>query len=345
MSSLVLTIRETLRYRGAIGQWSWVLHRITGLGVVLFLALHVLGVGMAFYAPGLWEKEIAVYQSPLFTIGEFALVACVIYHAYNGLRISIFDFNPRLWKHQKRAAYIVLAATVVTLVPVFALMFNHVLHFYETSPQVVGIPFIIETLLPYMIGGAVAVILAVVIAGVLGLFVKGGPQTVSAKHLDNKVERFWWSFMRISGVLIIPLVFGHLMGQHVIQGVFDITAIDKVVVGTSSVNLSGTATEYVAHRWNELVAGIAIWRAYDVALLALVVVHGFNGLRYVLTDYTMGSPLLRRASIVLTLGAGAGLLLFGAGALIGNIDQDAINMAVKTACELGRVVVGCEAVP
>jgi succinate dehydrogenase / fumarate reductase cytochrome b subunit len=336
-----LTIRETLRYRGAIGQWSWVLHRISGLGVVLFLTLHVLGVGMAFYAPGLWEKEIAVYQSPLFTIGEFALVAAVVFHAYNGLRISILDNNPRLWKHQKRAMFIVLGATVVTLVPVFVLMFNHVLHFYSGSPEVVGLGFIIETLLPYGIGAAVAIILAILVAGVVGLFAKSDPQTVPAKQLNNKVERFWWSFMRLSGLIIIPLVFGHLIGQHVIQGVFDITAVDALVVGTSQVNVTGTATEYVAHRWNELVAGIAVWRLYDVALLALVVVHGFNGLRYVLTDYTMGSPLLRRASIILTLGAGAGLLVFGAGAMLGNIDQDAINMAVKTACELGRVTVGC----
>lgn len=341
MSSLVLTIRETLRYRGAIGQWSWVLHRVTGLGVVLFLALHVVGVAFAFYAPGLWEKEIFIYQSPLFTIGEFGLVACVFYHAYNGLRIAILDNNPRLWKYQKNAMYFVLGATVVTLVPVFVLMFSHVLHFYESSPVVADLGFVIETMMPYVLGGGVAVILAVILAGILGLFVKGTPQTAPAKTLDNRVERFWWSFMRVSGVLIIPLVFGHLISQHVLQGVFDITAAGKVVVGTSSVNVTGTATEYVAHRWNELVAGVRIWRLYDVALLALVVVHGFNGLRYVLTDYTMGSPILRRASILLCLVGGGALLLFGAGAMLGNIDQDAINMAVKTACELGRITTGC----
>ena len=42
MTSLVLTLTETLRYRGAIGQWSWVLHRLTGLGVLFFLTLHVI---------------------------------------------------------------------------------------------------------------------------------------------------------------------------------------------------------------------------------------------------------------------------------------------------------------
>ena len=51
LTSLVLTVRETLRYRGAIGQWSWVLHRLTGVGVVLFLALHVIDTSWAVFIP------------------------------------------------------------------------------------------------------------------------------------------------------------------------------------------------------------------------------------------------------------------------------------------------------
>jgi len=42
MATLVTTISETLRYRGKIGQWSWVLHRIGGLGTLLFLIIHVI---------------------------------------------------------------------------------------------------------------------------------------------------------------------------------------------------------------------------------------------------------------------------------------------------------------
>ncbi|NOG48064.1 MAG: succinate dehydrogenase, cytochrome b556 subunit [Chloroflexi bacterium] len=110
MNSLVLTLTEALRYRGGIGQWSWILHRVSGLGVVLFLTLHVIDTSWAVFYPGLYEEAIAAYQSPLFTLGEFALVACVVYHAYNGIRIVIFDFQPRWWKHQQRAAFAVLGA-------------------------------------------------------------------------------------------------------------------------------------------------------------------------------------------------------------------------------------------
>src|SRR6266496_5275299 len=108
LTSLVLTLTETMRYKGALGQWSWVLHRITGLGVVFFLTLHVIDTSWAVFYPQLYVEAIATYQTPLFTIGEFGLVACVIYHALNGLRIAVIDYKPVWWKYQQRAAMYVL---------------------------------------------------------------------------------------------------------------------------------------------------------------------------------------------------------------------------------------------
>jgi len=325
VTSLVYTITETLRYRGAIGQWSWVLHRITGLGVLLFLVLHVIDTSWAVFYPELYVRAIASYQSPLFTLGEFGLVACVVYHAYNGFRIALIDLRPKWWKHQQRAAYVVLAATAITLVPVFILMFSHVLHFYEDSPQVLGLIDVLKEQLPFVAGIALAVIAAVLFSAVTGLILgdKGGHA-----RKGSKLERFWWSFMRISGVLIIPLVFGHLAMMHILQGVFDITA-QTTVVGTPYINESATAVEFVGNRWGYIVGGIFIWRVYDFALLVLVTIHGFNGLRYVLTDYTMNSNLFRRASVYLATIGAVVLLVVGGAALFSTVPAGAIEEAER----------------
>jgi succinate dehydrogenase / fumarate reductase cytochrome b subunit len=328
LSTLVLTLRETLRYRGAIGQWSWALHRITGLGVVLFLILHVIDTSWAVFFPRLYEEAIATYQSPLFTIGEFALVACVVFHAYNGLRIILFDYKPEWWRYQAQAAYVVFGITILTLIPVFALMFSHVMNFYDGDHPVLPISDVIIAQRIFLIGFVVAIIAALVFSGVAGLF--GSKDFASGTGRPSKIERFWWSYMRVSGVLILPLVFGHLALMHIVQGVFDLTAANHSVVGTGAVNASGTAVEFVQARWSLLG-----WRLYDFALLALVVIHGLNGLRYVLTDYTMNSPLLRRASIYLTIIAAVFLLLFGGGALLGSIDQEAVELAREAQIELG----------
>ena len=343
MTSLVLTLTETMRYKGALGQWSWVLHRITGLGVVLFLTLHVIDTSWAVFYPQLYVEAIATYQTPLFTIGEFGLVACVIYHALNGLRIVIIDYKPVWWKYQQRAAMYVLGGTVIILVPVFFLMFGHVLRFYgDPNSKYLGFVEVIRAQLPFAAGIAVAVVAALLLSAVFGL-VSGGGKAVKIDPLTNKrnitmhasrIERFWWGFMRLSGVIIVPLVFGHLAMMHIIQGVFDITAAGHTVVGTTVANASGTSVEFVADRWGYLVAGVAVWRIYDFGLIALVVVHGFNGLRLVLTDYTSFSPFLKRASIYLCIIGAVILLTLGCLALLSTINQGALDIAAQAAANL-----------
>jgi succinate dehydrogenase / fumarate reductase cytochrome b subunit len=309
-----------------------VLHRITGLGVVLFITLHIVDTSWSVFYPELYVEAIAVYQTPLFTIGEFILVACVVYHAFNGLRIALFDFKPQWWKHQQKAAYYVLALTAIVLIPAFIIMFNHVLDFYRGDPQILSLTTVLESQLPFVAGIAAAIVAAIFFSAIFsGLLDRA--KTVR-KPAGSQIERFWWSFMRLSGLLIVPLVFGHLAMMHLIQGVFEITSAGHTVVGTDLVNQTGTSVEFVANRWNLLVAGVAIWRVYDFALLALVVAHGFNGLRYVLTDYTMDKPLLRRASVYLCVIGAAVLLVLGAGALLNTIDSSAIEIAEEAARNL-----------
>ena len=328
MTALVMTVTETLRYRGAIGQWSWVLHRLSGLGVVFFLILHVIDTSWSVFYPEKYVEAIATYQSPLFTIGEFGLVAAVVYHAINGLRIVLLDYRPHLWRYQQRAAYIVLAVTAIILVPVFVLMFGHVLDFYGSEATVLPLGDVLVAQLPFIPGFAAAILAALVYSLIHGMIAGDTSSSTTGPHRGSSIERFWWSFMRLSGLMIVPLVFGHLAMMHVLQGVFDITAQGHTIVGTGGIpNQTGTAVEFVANRWNLLVGGVAIWRVYDFALLALVTTHGFNGLRYVLTDYTMGSPLLRRAVIYLCVIGAVVLLALGIGALIGTIDQTALEMA------------------
>lgn len=332
MTSLVTTVTETLRYRGAIGQWSWVLHRVTGLGVVFFLIIHVIDTSWAVFYPGLYEHAIAAYQTPLFTLGEFGLVAAVVFHALNGLRIALFDFKPQWWKHQQRAAVYVIIGTVLILLPSFLAMFGHVLAHYNTNPNILPIGEVIISQLPFLIGMAVAVIVAQLLSAGYE-YATGSQAAEDLPGKPSKLERFWWSYMRISGILIVPLVFGHLAMMHLVQGVFELNVADHMVVGTGMVNASGTATEFVMHRWNAAIGGVFVWRIYDLALLALVTVHGFNGLRYVLTDYAPNARWRRGFAYVCVIGAVV-LLLMGGGALLIGVDETAVEIALEAAAEL-----------
>lgn len=347
MTSLVLTVRETLRYRGAIGQWSWVLHRLTGVGVVLFLALHVIDTSWAVFYPGLYVKAIAAYQSPIFTLGEFGLVFAVVYHAFNGIRIILFDYRPDLWRYQAQAALAVLIVTILVLAPVFLGMAGHVVDFYFTEHAIASdklldvVVFSIIEQLPFIAGFVGALAAAVVLAALYGMIRDAGSSVGTGRPGKapeaSPVERFWWAFMRISGILIVPLVFGHLAMMHVVQGVFDITAAQQVV-GTLQENGSvggvPTAVEFVYHRWTYTAWGVFIWRVYDLFLLVLVTLHGFNGLRYVLTDYTSFHPFARRVSTALCTVIAAVLLAVGAAALFVPIEKDIIGEALAATAEI-----------
>lgn len=340
MTSLVLTLSETLRYRGSIGQWSWVLHRLTGLGVVLFLTLHVVDTSWSVFYPHLYVEAIASYQSPLFTLGEFGLVFAVVYHAINGLRISITDFRPEWWKYQERAAWIVLGVTTLILVPTFAIMVGHVVKFYNDSPNVLALNRVIASQLPF-IGGIAAAAVAAVLYSAVGGAIAGDSAERRERGRASRVERFWWSYMRISGLIIVPLVFGHLAMMHLIQGVFDLTVASQSVVGTPFTNVTGTAVEFVGNRWGLLVAGVFIWRLYDMLLLGLVTLHGFNGLRYVLTDYTTQNPLLKRASIYFAVIGATVLLITGGAALVAGVQPTAIDIATQATCDIHPELAQC----
>ncbi len=349
MSSLVLTLSETLRYRGAIGQWSWVLHRITGLGVLFFFVLHVIDTSWAVFYPSLYEEAIASYQSPLFTLGEFALVAAVVYHAYNGLRIAIFDNRPELWKHQGRAALAVLGLSVITLIPAFLVMFKDVVDHYGSDPFILGLDRVLIGQLPFIVGMIVALIAALILSGAAGLVV--GNRDNGNSGQGSAIERFWWSYMRVSGVLIVPLVFGHLTMMHILQGVFNLTASSYQIVGVSQqaavaagflgdgINSTGTAVEFIGERWSYLVGGVAIWRIYDILLLGLVALHGFNGLRYVLTDYTSFNPTLKRAMVYLCVIGAVVLLVVGGAALFSTINSTTVEMAVEASEHLRGITI------
>jgi succinate dehydrogenase cytochrome b556 subunit len=327
MATLVTTITETLRYRGKLGQWSWAFHRLSGLGVLLFLVLHVIDTTWAAFYPELYAEAINEYQSPLFTLGEFALVAAVVYHAINGLRIVYFDYRPHLWHLQQRAAVAVFAVVGIILLPVFLLMVGHVVEFYDGDPDIASISDVLRSQSRFLLGFLIILGVALT-ASFLYSLISGEDKTQpdAYRKQPSQIDAWMWTFMRWSGVLIVPLVFGHLALMHVISGVFDITAADATIVGTGVANSSGTAVQFVGERWDHLVAGIAVWRLYDGALLALVVIHGFNGLRYVVNDYASDKVLNRALNWVILFGAVA-LIILGMAALLAGVEDTALNIA------------------
>jgi succinate dehydrogenase / fumarate reductase cytochrome b subunit len=122
LQPLKTTVQEGLRYKGRTGQWLWLLHRISGLGIVIFLATHIFGMSMTAFNPSLHEAMLDTYKTPLFAIGELLLAACLIFHAVNGTRVAILELRPHLWEKQEVATRWSIIITLILLIPTLVIM-------------------------------------------------------------------------------------------------------------------------------------------------------------------------------------------------------------------------------
>lgn len=111
-----------MRYKGGEGQWSWMLHRVTGVGVLLFLLAHILDTALIALGPEHYNAIIRIYRLPLFRLGEVALVAMVLYHALNGIRIVIIDCWPRTTVVQKQMFWTEVVLFILLFLPAAYLM-------------------------------------------------------------------------------------------------------------------------------------------------------------------------------------------------------------------------------
>jgi succinate dehydrogenase / fumarate reductase cytochrome b subunit len=120
---------EGLRYGGGIGQWSWLIHRVTGLGILLFLVIHIIDTFLVVAYPAEYDFTVSIYGGtfagvyywPLrwgFRLSELALIACVVFHAVNGVRIVLFDFWPKAVEFQREIFWTVMVVFFGVMIPV-----------------------------------------------------------------------------------------------------------------------------------------------------------------------------------------------------------------------------------
>ncbi len=104
-------------YRGQSGMWLWVLHRLTGVGILAFLFLHIVDTYLVGFGPKYYNDLLFLYKNPPFRILEWLLVGAVLYHAMNGLRVIVMDFWEKGIEHHALLLRISLIAFFVLWLP------------------------------------------------------------------------------------------------------------------------------------------------------------------------------------------------------------------------------------
>jgi succinate dehydrogenase / fumarate reductase, cytochrome b subunit len=116
-------------YRGREGMWSWVAHRITGVGVFFFLFVHVLDTALVRVSPQAYDAVINTYKTPIVAVLEVGLIGAVLFHAFNGVRIILIDFWMKGARYQRQMLWGIVGLWVLLMIPA---TYRLMLHTFET---------------------------------------------------------------------------------------------------------------------------------------------------------------------------------------------------------------------
>jgi len=89
-----------LGIRGWLGGGRWgmerylyTLHRITGLGLVLYFLLHIIVTSSRAFSEEAWDWAMGAVSGGIFKVGEYLVFAAFAFHALNGIRLVIVELG------------------------------------------------------------------------------------------------------------------------------------------------------------------------------------------------------------------------------------------------------------
>ena len=108
----------------SLGSWAFILNRITGLGLTLYLFLHLIMLGQLAKGPDAYDGFIALVKNPVFLFGELLVIAAALIHGLNGIRVGVTSFG--IGNSKQKQLFIILMSMAVIAIIYFAFrMFAH----------------------------------------------------------------------------------------------------------------------------------------------------------------------------------------------------------------------------
>lgn len=94
-TTLSLAFKAKTQVWTTIGMWAWILHRLTGLGLVLYIFIHIVLMSTSLLrGQQAFDAMLSYLMShPVFQMLETLVLGAALYHGFNGIRILLFDLG------------------------------------------------------------------------------------------------------------------------------------------------------------------------------------------------------------------------------------------------------------
>jgi succinate dehydrogenase / fumarate reductase cytochrome b subunit len=106
---------------------AWLLHRISGIGIVVFVSMHVFAAFLLYAVPGGTTNAVAAALTDFYEalLMQIFMLFAILFHAFNGLRIVVLDMFPALWKFNREAMWVQWALFLpIFLLPAALMIMN-----------------------------------------------------------------------------------------------------------------------------------------------------------------------------------------------------------------------------
>lgn len=119
---MFISLPKELKRNFNPGMIAYAAHRLTGIGLTIYLFLHIYSLSTALISGEAFDKLMKIYASSLFQFGEFVLLVTVVIHTINGVRIVITDLF-KLTRQHEQILYVSMSVSALFLMLSFIYFF------------------------------------------------------------------------------------------------------------------------------------------------------------------------------------------------------------------------------
>lgn len=116
-ATLTLAFKARTQVWTTIGMWAWILHRLTGLGLVLYIFIHIVLMSTSLLrGQQAFDVMLSYLMShPVFQVLETLVLGAALYHGFNGIRILLFDLGVGIGVRSQKVLFWVFMAIAAIL--------------------------------------------------------------------------------------------------------------------------------------------------------------------------------------------------------------------------------------
>ena len=106
-----------------VGFWAYVVMRLSALGLVLYLFLHLGILSQLAMGPAAWDSFVAIAKSPLVLLLDIVLIIGILAHGLNGIRLALIGFGIGVPNHKLMlwlAVILTIVFSVISALAIFA---------------------------------------------------------------------------------------------------------------------------------------------------------------------------------------------------------------------------------